>query len=422
MQPVRTEHEQQRWQALRTGKRRALGLLVFMGALWVVAKLAPSSFWTSLLAATAEAAMVGGLADWFAVTALFRHPLGLPIPHTAVIPRNQERIGDALGRFLKSHFLAPGPVGEKLDQIDVASRLGDWLSRPQNAAAVARHIDRIIVFSVRSLGDEDVRDLLRRILIEPGRSLNVAPALGRFLEILTEARHHQLLFDRALQVARQELESHKDYIYTKVSEKSWRFMPKVIDRKIAQALIEGVLELLEELGQHDHEARRRFDEIVSDIIEGLKNSPEYAEQLHKLLDRALSDDKVQEYLLSVWEELRGLLMPAGQPQRQSRLYPSVLRSVERFGVLLREDGDLRRRINRSTKAVVLNAIANWGDEIAAFVTDQVRRWDTATLTERLELQLGPDLQFVRINGTVIGGLIGSLIFLAAQAMTLFGSG
>src|SRR5690606_24048454 len=133
-------------------------------------------------------------------------------------------------------------------------------------------------------------------------------------------------------------------------------------------------------------------------------SPEYAEQLHKLLDRALSDDKVQEYLLSVREELRGLLMPAGQPQRQSRLYPSVVRPVERFGDVLREDGDLRRRIDRSTKAVVLSAVVNWGDEIAAFVTAQVRRWDTVTLTERLELQLGPDLQFVRINGTVIGGL------------------
>lgn len=422
MQLARTEHEQLRWQALRTGKRRALGLLVFMAGLYVAAKIAPSNFWTSLIAAVAEAAMVGGLADWFAVTALFRHPLGLPIPHTAVIPRNQERIGDALGRFLKRHFLAPGPIGEKLDQIDVASRLADWLSHPKNATTVGRYIDKVIVFSINSLGDEEIRHLLRRILVEQGQSLDVAPAAGKLLEILTEARHHQLLFDHALQVAHQELESHKDYIYTKVSEKSWRIMPRTIDRKIAEALIEGVSELMEELRQHDHEARKRFDEIIAGTVEGLKTSPEYAEQVRKVIAQVLANDKIHEYLLSVWDELRSVLVRSGQPHQESALYQPVMQSVQRFGVLLREDVSLRKRINRGAKAVVLGSITTWGDEIAAFVTDQVRRWDTATLTERLELQLGPDLQFVRINGTVIGGLIGCLIFLASQAIALLGSG
>lgn len=422
MQQARTEHEQLRWQALRAGKRRALGLLVFMAGLYVAAKLAPSGFWTSLLAAVAEAAMVGGLADWFAVTALFRHPLGLPIPRTAVIPRNQARIGDALGRFLKSHFLAPGPVGEKLDQIDIAARLADWLSHPKNATTVGRYIDRIIVFAINSLGDEEVRHLLRRILIERGQGLNVAPAAGKLLEILTEARHHQLLFDHALQVAHQELEAHKDYIYTKVSEKSWRLMPKTIDRKIAELLVEGVSELLEELRQQDHDARKRFDAIVADFIEGLKTSPEYAEQGRKIIAQVLASEKVHEYLLSVWDEVRAALVQSGQPPQASRLHRPIMQSVQRFSALLREDAGLRKRINRSAKAAVLGSVTAWGDEIAAFVTDQVRRWDTATLTERLELQLGPDLQFVRINGTVIGGLIGCLIFLATQAIAFLGRG
>lgn len=411
---VSPERERQQRQELRRHRMFATGLLLVAVAAFLATWI-PSApgFWILLARAGAEAALVGGLADWFAVTALFRRPLGLPIPHTALIPRNKDRIGVGLGSFVERHFLAPDLVVERLRTIDLAAHGGSWLARPENAAMIADRLTVAVPVLVKSIDDDEVRAFVRRALQEQLRSADLAPILARILTILTESGQHQRLFDQALVIARRLLAENEDRIYEIVGEKSRWWVPKTIDRRLAAALIAGVSDLLADLADPDHDARRRFDRAVQDMIERLSTSPEAAAKVAAIKDQILSSATVEEYLGSVWGQVKRIVLDDAEAP-EPRLRAALGRGLRALAGALEADPHMRDRVNRRIEKVVVGIVVPARREIGAFIADVVRRWDAGTVTDRLELEVGRDLQYIRVNGTLVGALVGCALFLIAR--------
>ena len=372
--------------------------------------VAEPGFWVQLLGAGAEAAMIGGLADWFAVTALFRHPLGIPIPHTAIIPRNKNRIGEGLGAFVSQNFLTPEVLIPKLRAVDVASRLAAFCAEPANAEAAARRIVQTVPYVVNSLEDREIRDFIGRAMREQIGTIDLAPLLGKALSIVKDSGHHRQMFDSGVRLMLRLVSENEQQIYEVVGERSRWWMPKTIDRAIAKAIISGVKDLLSELSRPDHPARDRFDQMVAELAEKLQNSPEYRARIAALRDQLMEHVAAQHYLDTIWDELRDVLLrDAASPN--STMRQALGTAIVSFGRTLQADASVRARLNRRAEVFTRKVVLPWRAEIGRFISDVVRGWETATVTERIELAVGRDLQFIRINGTLMGALIGCGLFL-----------
>lgn len=405
----------QRAQLIRQ-RRLATGLLLIMGLIYLATKLVPEpAYWVLLLRAGAEAAMVGGLADWFAVSALFRHPFGIPVPHTAIIPKNKERIGEGLGTFVERNFLAPELVAARIRSLDPADKMARWLLASGNAELLAGRLVAMLPFILNSLQDKELRELLRRTLSDQIAGIDLAPVLGRILHILKEADQHQLLFDRLLVVARNVLVENEARIYAMVADRSRWWVPETVDRAIANKIITGVIELLGELSQHDHEARRALDRSLAEFLDELQHSEAKREAVQQLKMRLLENAVVQDYMGALWDHLRGMLLQDVNAPA-SKLRAALVSALLSLGHALGENPSVQARINRRVEKVVMEFIVPWRTEIGRFIADVVRGWDTDTVTQRIELVVGADLQFIRMNGTLVGALVGCLIFLVSDLL------
>jgi uncharacterized membrane-anchored protein YjiN (DUF445 family) len=396
---------------LRRHRARATGLRVAMGGVFVATELVPNpGFWVRLLGAGSEAAMIGGLADWFAVTALFRHPLGIPIPHTAIIPKNKDRIGEGLGAFVSQNFLTPEVLMPKLRAIDVAGRIAALCADAANAEAIARRVVQAVPYLVNSLEDREIRDFIARSLREQIASVNLAPLLGKALAVVKESGHHRQMFDSGVRLLLRLLTENEQQIYELVGERSRWWMPKTIDRAIAKAIISGVKDLLSELSRPDHPARERFDHAVAELIEKLQNSPEYGARIAALRDQLMQHVAAQHYVDTIWDEVRDVLLrDAASPS--STMRQALGTAIVSFGRTLQADASVRSRVNRRVELFARKVILPWRAEIGRFISDVVRGWEAQTVTERMELAVGRDLQYIRINGTLMGALIGCALFL-----------
>jgi uncharacterized membrane-anchored protein YjiN (DUF445 family) len=411
--PEVNEPAQQR-AALVRQRRLATALLVLMALVYVSTRLvAEAPFWLALVRAASEAALVGGLADWFAVTALFRHPFGVPIPHTAIVPRNQARIGKALGRFVERHFLEPALLAHKIRTLDPASRLGTWLAAPEHARRLAVRVARALPWAVHAADDRALRDFARRALHEQLAHVNLSPMLGGLLEVLKAGGRHQELFDRALVAGSNLLANNEERIYALITDKSQWWVPPSVDRSIARRVIVGLHELLDELADHNHEARRGFDTATHDFIERLKHSPELHQRVDALKRELLNSPQLQAYFAAVWDELRTRVVQDASGS-DSRLAAALAHALAALGATLMKDDVVRARVNRRIEALTVEFAVPWRTEIGDFIAEVVESWDTVTMTDRLELVVGRDLQFIRINGTLVGALVGVLLFVASE--------
>jgi uncharacterized membrane-anchored protein YjiN (DUF445 family) len=269
-----------------------------------------------------------------------------------------------------------------------------------------------VPFVLGSLSDQELRAFLRRTLRDQLRAANLAPPLGRLLEVVVQAQHHQALFDRALLLATELLVRHEDRIYTIVSDKSGWWVPPSIDRTIARKLLTGVYELLEELGAHDHEARLGFDRAVLAFIDKLKHSPEFHARVDAMKHELLDNPVVQEYLGAVLDEVRRLVLEDIHAPG-SRLVTTLADAIESLGRNLSRDDAVRARLNGTLEQAVIDVAVPWRQEIGRFIAEVVHTWDAQTVTERVELAVGRDLQYIRVNGTLVGALVGVLLFLAS---------
>jgi uncharacterized membrane-anchored protein YjiN (DUF445 family) len=397
-------------------RRIATGLLVLMALLFLAARLMQARYpFLSFVAAFAEASMVGALADWFAVSALFRRPFGLPIPHTAIIPENKDRIGESLGNFLQHNFMTREVLGEELAQVDFAGTAASWLAQEQNSRAVALHVTHLVPALLRLIEDDDAAKFMRRAMAGSMKDVRFAPLLGQVLSVLVAGRQHFVLLERILSIVAGALEQNRPYIRQKVHENSPRWMPKAIDEKFFERLMEGVQSILAEIQGEDSEWRARFQGATDDLIAKLANSPEYEQKLQALLARALRDPLFRSYVGQVWQDIKRRLL-ADTTASDSHLAARIDTALRILSRALAEDAAMRGKLNDWMRVLVTDTIAERRDVIGALIRRVIRSWDADTVSRKLELHVGKDLQYIRINGTLVGGLVGLLLHTLSLAL------
>jgi uncharacterized membrane-anchored protein YjiN (DUF445 family) len=409
---------------LQRMKWLASGLLVVAGIVYAGAEfLRPRYPWLYYVSVTAEASMVGAIADWFAVTALFHHPFGLRfIPHTAIIPRNKQRIAVGLSQFIQTNFLASAAIVQRIRDFQPARTLYGWLLRPQNAEAVATYVTRVTAYALKAMDDERVRNYLQQAISRRLKSADVAGAAAQLLDILTENKRHHELLDAALGgldelLARPQTQA---YIAAEVA-KSAPMLKRMsdwfrlnLDEHAALKIVEVAVQKISEVRQNeDHELRKRFDGFVADFIRKLKNDDALRVRVEKLRDEALDSPALGRYLGGLWDELRNWLA-AEYDRRPSSLHQRITAMLESIGQTLRDEREIQAWIDEQILKAAPALVEEHRAKIGRFVEDQIMSWQEAKLVGELERHIGPDLQYIRINGTLVGGLAGLLIATLTQ--------
>ncbi len=402
---------------LRRMKLGATGLLLFAAAVFVGARILEghNAAW-GYLRATAEAAMVGGLADWFAVTALFRHPLGLPIPHTALIPTRKDALGRSLGEFVEQNFLASDAIAERLRAAHIARRVADWLNAEGNAAVVSRHAAAALAGATDVLRDDDVSGALEHAVVERVRRIELAPLAGKALAVATEEGRHRPLVDAAITGAIRFLDEQRNGLRGRFGKESPWWVPEPIDDRIFTKLYTGLRGFLVEVSADgDHALRRHLDARLIEFIGRLQTDPALAAKAAAWREELLAHPAVRAWIASLWGELKaGLVQQSTDPA--SELRRRLESAATQAGAKLRDDPLLQDKIDGWIEGVVRYVIEAEGHQVAELIASTVQKWDPVEASDRIEVQVGRDLQFIRINGTVVGGLAGLAIHDVGQLL------
>lgn len=396
----------------------ASGLLVIMAGLYLLARAHEAPGATAgwgYLRAFAEAAMVGGLADWFAVTALFRHPLGLPIPHTAIIPRNKDRIGDSLASFLRINFLTASVVARRMSRVDAAGALGRLLANPPQGGRTREGIGRALATILESLGDDRLGTMIKGALATRLRAFDIAPLLGRTLDAAIVENRHAEMLDGLIGWASRILLHNEGMIHDMVQARTGKFMRWTgLDEKLSTAIVEGLHKLLDDMASDpDHPLRAKAQEGLEQLAERLQNDQEMREKVAALKAEIIDSPAVAAWLDTLWQGARLKLIDAARDPNAA-LGGQVGEALRQLGQTLQNDVGLRRTVNRFARRVTVGLVADYGDGIVKLVSETIRSWDAKTVTHQLENAVGRDLQYIRVNGTIVGGLIGIGLHAVAQ--------
>lgn len=415
-----TALEAQKQHELTQMKRLATGLLVLMTLIYIVSRIFHGPDWLGFVEATAEAAMVGALADWFAVTALFRHPLGLKIPHTAIIPRRKDVIAEQFGVFVQQNFLSEDVISEKIASMKLSQRVADWIVQRENARAIAEQVSAGLAGVVRVMNDSDVQSMIERRVEDKIRETSFAPMIGDILTFVTSGRRQQELLDGAVNMGLYLLEESDDDIQSTVkSETPWWF-PSSVDSAIYRRIVRSVSKMLYDM-QVDiyHPMRVRLIGMINEFLEDLKTSEDIRRKEVTLKDDLLQQPAVRDFTTTLWRDIKeALLKQSEKPDNELR--KAIEDSVIRFGESIREDEALAAKIDSWADDGARYLIRTYGHEVAELISNTIEGWDPKATSERIEVQIGKDLQFIRINGTVIGGLAGFVIHSATVASDWLG--
>lgn len=402
---------------LRHMQRLALALLLVMSAIYAWCETVGAAWaWTGYLRAFSEAAMVGALADWFAVTALFRRPLGLPIPHTAIIPQRKDEIGENLARFVQENFLTAEALAPRLEGMDFTAHVAAWLAMPANRTRLTEDAAAFTSWMTRLVDNSELRNFMHDQLHLSLREIELTPFIGRVLDLLTSGEHYQQLLDALVRAGRRTLEENKARLRDRVGENSPWWLPRFVDQEIYDKLITEIESLLDAVGADDeHEARRRFSHALHEFINRLKSDPTYIARGEALKHELLEHPRLRAYLAELWGELSGVLLREARDP-ESRLRRQVDAGMVRFGTALTADSAMGAEINRWLRDATLRLVTRYREELAGIITETVKTWDPVSTAERIELQVGRDLQFIRINGTLVGGLAGLIIYALSRLL------
>ncbi len=405
--PIRAASLETKRRQLQVNRRRATGCLVVVTLVFLAVTLVGGDDgWAGYVQATAEASMVGGLADWFAVTALFRHPLGIPIPHTAVVPERKEQFAATLGEFVQESFLTPEVIAERVAGIGLADRLASWLLVPANADRVAALLADAAVAAADVVEDEAVHQLVDDIVEHLLEVAPLAPLAGRALAVAMEGGRHQVVLDSALRGLDRYLDEHQGELRRRLSEKSPWWLPEALEERVVKRLLEKVHGLIAEIAADpQHDLRGQLDARLHKLGADLQSSPELRRRGQVLARELLAKPELRTWVASMWmqvkSDVRSQAAVAGSPVRQR-----LAGAVTAAGARLQADPALAERLDQAAVAGARYAAEHLGDEAAALIATTIGRWDAEETSSRLELLLGPDLQFIRINGTIVGGLAG----------------
>jgi uncharacterized membrane-anchored protein YjiN (DUF445 family) len=399
-------------------KRLATGLFLAAAAVFLACVLLGSDAgaWVGYVRATAEASMVGALADWFAVTALFRHPLRLPIPHTAIIPRKKDQIGASLGTFVQENFLTRAVVEEKLTTIDVPGRVGAFLAAPGRAERLAGDASALLHSLAHLLRDEDLQPAVAALVDRKLHGTPAAPAVARTLELVVEGDRHQEVLSAALHGLARFLEDNRVVFRAQLGDASPAWVPDWVDDRVFDRVFAGLQTFLEEVGADPrHELRRAYDARLRAYVHALRTDPATAARVEELKKELLEHPAVRTWSGSLWTNLKdAVLTAAADPD--SALRTRVTGLIREGARMLQFDATVRELVQRHAHTAAGHLVERFAGDVADLVGSTVERWDTEETSRRIELQVGRDLQWIRVNGTVVGGLAGLVIYTVAQLL------
>ena len=391
----------------------ATGLLVAMAALFILAYSLEDvhPIWGFVLA-FAEAAMVGGLADWFAVTALFRHPLGIPIPHTAIVPTKKNRIADTMADFLQRHFLTPTVVTRRLRETNVARAAGEYLAsrKGESQSRFGAGAANLLVELLESLDPDRLGMQVKAGLAQVASRIEVAPILGRMLEAAIADGRHRPLMDGLIRWAGLALEDNEDMVRDMVRRRANALLRWTgLDERLSDSVLDGLYRLLAEiLVDPEHPLRRKVEEGLAKLAQDLQHDPAMRAKVERMKNDLLANPALGSWWMGVWERLRHALIEMARGS-DGALSGQLSASLAELGANLRDNPALQVQVNRFARRTIVGVVTRYGQQIVRLVSDTVKRWDATTITARVESAVGRDLQFIRINGTLVGGLVGVAI-------------
>ncbi|HEX4703373.1 MAG TPA: DUF445 domain-containing protein [Pseudonocardiaceae bacterium] len=392
------------------------GLLLAAAVVYIVTTAVGAHGWLGYLRATAEASMVGAVADWFAVTALFRRPLGLPIPHTAIIPTRKDTIGSSLGDFVGTNFLAENVVRDRIQRVAIAGRLGTWLSEPDHAERVTAELATVVRGAVTVLRDEDVQAVVEQAVVTRVMAVPWGPPLGTLLNrVLTDGAHHKLvdlLCDRAYEWVR---DNHSAVLRV-VSDRAPTWSPKFVDSLLADKVYSEILSFAWSVKTDvNHPMRLAIDTFLIEFSQDLQTDPETMKRAEQVKHQVLEHPEVRNLINSAWGTAKRMLLDAAEDP-SSELRTRVRDGLVVLGGRLVTEDTLSAKVNTWVEDAAGYVVRNYSTEITTLITDTVARWDAKETSRKIELQVGRDLQFIGINGTVVGALAGLVIYTLSQVL------
>jgi uncharacterized membrane-anchored protein YjiN (DUF445 family) len=400
-------------------KRLALALFVLAAAVFLACVLFGdgAGAWVQYVRATAEASMVGALADWFAVTALFRHPMRLPIPHTAIIPRKKDQIGTSLGSFVQANFLTKAVVDERLAAVDVPGRLGAFLAAPGRAERLAGDAGAALGGLTELLRDDDLQPAVAALVDRRLRATPAAPAVARVLELVVDGDRHQEVLSAALTGLAHFLEENRLVFRTQLGDASPSWVPDWVDDRVFDRVFSGLQQFLEEVGDDSgHDLRRSYDARLRAYVHSLRTDPAAAARIEQLKEELLEHPAVRAWSGSLWTTVKNAVVEAAADP-ESELRARMAGLIRECARLLTDDPTVRELVQRQSRRAAGYAVERFSGDVADLVGSTVARWDTEETSRRIELQVGRDLQWIRVNGTVVGGLAGLVIYTVGQLLS-----
>ncbi|MCZ4510542.1 DUF445 domain-containing protein [Streptomyces sp. ActVer] len=411
--------DEEKFRGVRRMKLTATGLLLFVAVVYVLAKWAGNSgagAWTGYVAAAAEAGMVGALADWFAVTALFRHPLGIPIPHTAIIPTKKDQLGVSLGEFVGENFLSRDVVRQRLRAVGIGSRLGTWLADPEHADRVTAELATALRGALAVLRDSDVQAVVGEAINRRADAQEIAPGIGKMLEKVVADGGHRRVVDLICVRAHDWLVFHNDQVMDAVQGGAPGWTPRFVDKRVGERVYKELLRFVTEMRDMPaHPARGALDRFLTDFASDLQSDTDTRARVENLKREVLGRGEVQDLIASAWSSVRQMIVSAAEDER-SELRLRVRASLLSLGARMATDAKLQAKVDGWVEGAAVYVVTTYRDEITSLITDTVAGWDAEHTSKKIEAHIGRDLQFIRINGTVVGSLAGLLIYGVSRAL------
>ncbi|UUA08352.1 MULTISPECIES: DUF445 domain-containing protein [Streptomyces] len=411
--------DEEKQRGVRRMKLTATGLLLFVAVVYILAKWAQNSGagpWAGYVAAASEAGMVGALADWFAVTALFRHPLGIPIPHTAIIPTKKDQLGVSLGEFVGENFLSEGVVRQRLRAVGIGSRLGAWLAVPEHADRVTAELSTALRGALTVLRDSDVQAVVGEAITRRANAQEIGPGIGKMLEKVVADGGHKRVVDLVVTRAHDWLVLHSDSVMDAVQGGAPGWTPKFVDKKVGERVYKELLRFVTEMRDMPaHPARGALDRFLTDFASDLQSDTETRARVERLKGEVLGRGEVQDLIASAWTAVRSMIVAAAEDER-SELRLRVRSSLLSLGSRMAAERKVQDKVDKWVEDAAVYVVTTYRKEITSLITDTVASWDAEHTTRKIEANIGRDLQFIRINGTVVGSLAGLLIYTVSHAL------
>ncbi|WP_373432355.1 DUF445 domain-containing protein [Streptomyces afghaniensis] len=411
--------DEEKQRGVRRMKLTATGLLLFVAVVYILAKWAQNSGagpWASYVAAASEAGMVGALADWFAVTALFRHPLGIPIPHTAIIPTKKDQLGVTLGEFVGENFLSEDVVRQRLRAVGIGSRLGAWLAVPEHADRVTAELSTALRGALTVLRDSDVQAVVGEAITRRANAQEIGPGIGKMLEKIVADGGHKRVVDLVVTRAHDWLVLHRDEVMDAVEGGAPGWTPRFVDRKVGERVYKELLRFATEMRDMPaHPARGALDRFLTDFASDLQSDTDTRARVERLKGEVLGRGEVQDLIASAWTAVRSMIVAAAEDER-SELRLRVRASLLSLGSRMAGERKVQDKVDKWVEDAAVYVVTTYRKEITSLITDTVAGWDAEHTTRKIEANIGRDLQFIRINGTVVGSLAGLLIYTVSHAL------